>query len=158
MNTQIAHDPKPSSKTIFQLVKIIAANARPSALRHNSFIVNDIPQELIIIADENILATVLSRLIYSLVNDAEDSCIRVTAREYDDIVFVQMKGAHGIDNATIENELQQAQAYAKKMNGNIGLSREDGKVTGIVFSFPNMHFNKNHHSPGSQNITEPISG
>ena len=146
-----------SPVTIHQLVKLIATNALPSAARNSSFIVNEVPETFIIIADENILATVLSRLLYSLVNQAENSCIRVTANEYDDIIFVYMKSTRGINNHAIDNDLQQAQSYAKKMNGNVGLSRNEEKVTGIVFSFPNMDFNKSSKNPGSQNKTETIS-
>jgi len=158
MKIQTETDLQSGPQSISQLVKLIAANARPSAMRHNSFIVNEVPPDFKILTDENILATVLSRLIYCLVNDAVNSCIRVSAKEYDDIVFVYMKSTHGVDNDAIDNELQQAQAYAKKMNGNIGLSREDEKVNGIVFSFPNMNFNKNGIISGSKNTTETISG
>jgi len=144
-------------QTINQLIKLLAANALPSALRNKSFIVNDVPAEFNIVADENMLATVLSRLLYSLVNHSENSCIRITANEYDDIIFVHMKSTRGFDNNSIDSDLQQAQSYAKKMNGNIGLSREEGKVTGISFSFPNMDFGKKENSQGSQNKTEAIS-
>lgn len=129
-----------SPKTIFQLVKLLAANALPSAARNNSFIVNEVPVSIQIIADENIMATVLSRLIYSLVNHSENSCIRITANEYDDIVFVHLKSTRSLNNDAIDNDLQSVQSYAKKMKGNIGLSKDEAKVTGIVFSFPNMHF------------------
>ena len=146
----------PNPKTIHQLVKLIIANALPSALRNSSFIVNEVPEQFLVIADENILATVLSRLLYSLVNHSESSCIRLTAKEYDDIIFVQMKSTRGFDNEAIDSDLQQAQSYAKKMNGNIGLSRDEEKVTGIVFSFPNLHFSKSQEHPESQNKTETI--
>lgn len=133
-------------ETIQHLVKLIATSALPSALRNNSFIVNDVPTDFKIIADENILATVLSRLLYCLVNHAENSCIRITAKEYDDIMFIHMKSNRGFSNEAVENDLQQAQSYAKKMNGNIGLNKDDDKITGIVFSFPNMSFSKKNES------------
>ncbi len=144
-------------KTIHQLVRLIAANALPSAARNNSFIVNEVPESFVIIADENILATVLSRLLYSLVNHGENACIRVTAKEYDDIIFVQMKSSRSFSNDAIDNNLQQAQSYAKKMNGNVGLSKDEEKITGIVFSFPNMNFSKKQEITGSQNKTETVS-
>lgn len=158
MNTQSETGIQSTPATICQLVKLIAANALPSALRNNSFIVNDVPAEIRIIADENLLATVLSRLLYSFVNGAESSCIRINAKEYEDIVFVQMRSTHGIDNNAIDSDLQQAQPYAKKMNGNIGLSWENEKVTGIVFSFPNYNFSKKHQSSDSHNKNEVLSG
>ncbi len=138
------HEPEiaASPKTINHLAKMIVYNAMPSILRTNSFVVNDVPADLKIIADENMLATVLSRLLYCFVNQAESSCIRISANEYDDIIFVHMKSTRNINNDAINSDLQQAQAYAKKMNGNIGLNREDDKITGIVFSFPNMDFSK----------------
>ena len=147
----------PDPKTIHQLVKLLASNARPSALRNNSFIVNEVPVEFRIIADENMLATILSRLLYCLVNHGENSCIRVTAKEYDDIIFVQMKSDHGFDNEAIESDLQQAQSYAKKMNGNIGLSKDDDKITGIIFSFPNMDFSKKSVGFAAQNTIQTVS-
>lgn len=135
-----------SPETIQHLVKLIATSALPSALRNNSFIVNDVPVEFKIIADENMLATVLSRLLYCLVNNAENSCIRISAKEYDDIMFIHMKSNRGIGNEAVENDLQHAQSYAKKMNGNIGLNKDEDKITGIVFSFPNLSFSKKKES------------
>lgn len=140
MNSSSEQGLPSSPKTIFQLVKLLAANALPSASRNNSFIVNEVPASIKMIADENMLATVLSRLLYSLVNHSENSCIRITANEYDDIVFVHLKSNRSINNDAIDNDLQSVQSYAKKMNGNIGLTKDEAKVTGIVFSFPNMHF------------------
>lgn len=131
-----------SPKTINHLVKMIISNALPSALRNNSFIVNDVPADLKIIADENMLANIISKLLYCLVNQSENSCIRISAKEYDDIIFIHMKSTRSINNVAVNGDLQQAQAFAKKMNGNIGLNREDDKITGIVFSFPNMDFSK----------------
>jgi len=153
MNTVSEQGSPSSPKTIFQLVKLLAANALPSASRSNSFIVNEVPSSIQIIADENIMATVLSRLLYSLVNHSENSCIRITANEYDDIVFVHLKSTRSINNDAIDNDLQSAQSYAKKMNGNIGLNKDEAKVTGIVFSFPNMHFN----TAGKQSRTEAFT-
>ena len=68
-----------------------------------------------------------------------------------------MKSSRGFDNKVIDSDLQQAQSYAKKMNGNVGLSRDEEKITGIVFSFPNMNFSKSHGATGSQNKTEKVS-
>lgn len=138
-----------SPETIYHLVKLIAANALPSALRTNSFIVNDVPPDLKIIADENILATVLSRLLYCLVNHSGNSCIRISAKEYDDIIFIHLKSNRGFSNNAVDTDLQQAQSYAKKMNGNIGLNKDDDKITGIVFSFPNMNFSKKEEPSGA---------
>ncbi len=157
MKNQSEYGVMPAPKTLHQLVKLLAANARPSALRTNSFIVNEVPNELMIITDENILATVLSRLLYSFVNHSENSCIRITANEYEDIIFVHMKSTRGFNNEAIDSDLQQAQSYAKKMNGNIGLSRDDNKVTGIVFSFPNLNFSKQNGSTGPHNWSEAMT-
>ncbi len=157
MKNQSDYGVMPTPKTLHQLVKLLANNARPSALRSNSFIVNEVPNELMIITDENILATVLSRLLYCFVNNAENSCIRVTANDYDDIIFVNMKSTRGLNNEAIDSDLQQAQAYAKKMNGNVGLTKDDDKVNGIVFSFPNLNFANKKGSTGPHNWSEAMT-
>lgn len=157
MKTLLESQVLPVPKSLHQLVRLIATNALPSASRNNSFIVNEVPEGYQIIADENILATVLSRIMYSLVNHSVQCCIRISAKEYDDIIFVYMKNTRGFDHEVIDLDLQQVQSYAKKMNGNIGLSKDDDKITGIVFSFPNMNFNKNYENAESNNNSKSLS-
>ncbi len=157
MKTYSENGSSSNPTTIHQLVKLISTNALPSALRNNSFIVNEVPLSFQILTDENILATVLSRLLYSLINHSENGCIRITANEYDDVIFIHLKNTRFNNNEAIDSDLQHAQSYAKKMNGNVGLSRTAEKVNGIVFSFPNLHFSKKFGSNGLQNKSETIS-
>ncbi len=127
-----------TKKTLDQLVSILAAGSLPAAVRRKSFIVNDVPRAMFISADENLLATVLGTILHTVINHTENSCIRIAANVFDDIVYVQMQDSCSFSSDAVAGDLQQVQTLAQKMGGHVSLNRKREKVTSIAFSFPNL--------------------
>ena len=119
MNTQQEQQMTSLPKNLHQLVGLLAGNSMPTAVQRNSFIVNEVPREFQIAADENILANVLQSLLTTVVNTSRHSCIRVQAKEYEDIIFVSVRDNTSINDYTENPNLEKAQILARKMNGNV---------------------------------------
>src|SRR5690242_12015408 len=66
---------------LHQLVDKLVNNLSPVAVRNNTVIVNEASRQLAIVADEQLMASVVSGLIYSVISNAKDSNIRITAKE-----------------------------------------------------------------------------
>jgi len=125
-------------KTLDYLVGLLATSVLPTAVRRNSFIVNEIPGKFYIATDENMLASVLSSLLHTVVTHTENSCIRIAAKEYGNVILVHMKDSRNFNNYPVANDLQQIQALAKKMGGCVSISSRRDENTIIAFSFPNI--------------------
>jgi len=124
--------------TLQTLVSRLVAGIVPVAVRGNNFLVNDIPAGLQVHADAAMVTTVLDNLFTSIVPYVQNSCIRITAKVYGNVVLVQLRDHTGINSYFIEQHLTASQPMAEKMGGYIGVTSQRDKETTIVFSFPNI--------------------
>jgi hypothetical protein len=126
----------PVKNKLNELVERLAAGILPTAVRKKSFIVNDVPAELFIDTDEDVLAAVLSSLLQTVVNHAENSCIRVTAKAYGDIIIVNITDSNTANSYAVASALPRVQPLAEKIGGYLSMIRQWEKITTITFSFP----------------------
>jgi len=138
MKDQLQASQPDQPKTLDYLVNLLATSVLPTAVRRKSFIVNEVPHEFRIVADENMLASVLSGLLQTIVTHAENSCIRIAAKEYGNVILVHLKESGNFNNQAIANDLQQIQLLAKKLGGCVSISNRREENTTIAFSFPNL--------------------
>src|SRR5262245_23557041 len=88
---------KESTQTTLALQTIvnrISAGSVSAATRKQSFIVNDIPADIQVNTDEQMLATVFGGLLNTVINYTENCCIRVSAKLYGGIVLISLKEIH----------------------------------------------------------------
>jgi hypothetical protein len=126
------------SKSLHQIVSSAVGDSLPTAVQRNSFIVNEVPREFQIATDEKILAKVLHILLSTVISNSKHSCIRIKAKEYQDIIFVSVRDNNSLRNYAENNNLQEVQLLAKKMNGSLSIEQVEDKVTTILLSFPNF--------------------
>ena len=127
----------PHTKSLDELVSLLANSALPAAVRKKSFIVNDVPEKLNIATDENMLASVLSSLLHTVVSHADNSCIRIGADVEGNNVQVNVKDSSN-NYHSVDADLQQVQMLAQKMSGYVSVSDRLEKSVTIAFRFPNM--------------------
>lgn len=127
-----------NSKNLHRLVGLAVGNLMPTAVQKNSFIVNEVPREFLIVTDENLLASILDSLLSIVVNYSKHSCIRISAKEYDDIIFVSVRENGSFSSYADNGNLEHVKLLAKKMNGSVSFEKEEEKFTTILLSFPNF--------------------
>jgi len=127
-----------AGKTVLQnVVDKLIHTLSPVAIRNNSSIVNDIPSKLDIGADENTVISVISGLLRSVINNARESCIRISAKEmYGKIVTVMVKDSNSFNTYAVACSLQDVVPLAEKIGGHLDITNERKKVTTIAFRFP----------------------
>ncbi|MEO6550646.1 MAG: hypothetical protein ABIN94_21755 [Ferruginibacter sp.] len=138
METQLAPEIDVLSKSLRKLVGIAAGKSMPSAVQRNSFIINEVPEEFVIAADEKALSKVLNSLLHTVVNNSKHSCIRIKANEYDDMIFLLVKDNSGISNDAIGNHMDEVKKLAKEMNGNVTIENIENNATHFLLTFPNF--------------------
>jgi len=140
MSTSIQSGPIPVliTKSLQKMVNLAAGNLRLTAAKRHSFIVNEVSAEFQIETNEIILTTLLNQLLSAVVSNTNHSCIRIEAKEYDDVVFVTVKENSGIVNGSVVLNLDAIKILAMKMNGAITVSNTDNKLNSFLLSFPNF--------------------
>src|SRR5258705_12779605 len=92
-----------SAKTVLQnLVDRLIKTLLPVAARNNSSFVNDVPSMLNIGGDGNIVASVINGLLRSVINNARESCICISAKEmYGKMVMVSVKDSNSFNTYAV---------------------------------------------------------
>ncbi len=119
------------------MVNRISTGSLPSATRKNSFIINDVPDDLEVNTDEHMLATVFGSLLNTVINNSENCCIRISAKLYGRVVLLHLKESHRLNCPAFAGNLRQVQQLAEKIGGTVSVSNERNEATTIVFSFVN---------------------
>jgi|GEM_PF-1890662 len=137
-STQSGPIPVLITKSLQKMVTLAAGNLRLTAAKRHSFIVNEVSAEFQIETNEIILTTLLNQLLSAVVSNTNHSCIRIEAKEYDDVVFVTVKENSGIVNGSVAFNLDAIKILAMKMNGAITVSNTGNKINSFLLSFPNF--------------------
>jgi hypothetical protein len=120
------------------LVSHLVAGIVPVAVRGRNFLVNDIPQGLMLQADITTVTAVLKNLFTSFVPYVQNSCIRINAKMYGNVILIQIRDHTGINSYFVEQHLTDCQPMAAAIGGYVGITSHRENETTIVFSFPNF--------------------
>lgn len=83
-----------SSVSIHQIVSKLIASLQPLAVKRNNILLNDIPRDLSVNADQNTIAYVLSELVNTAVNSTENECIHIEAIFDNEHRMLRVKDLH----------------------------------------------------------------
>lgn len=133
----VALVPMQTSVNLRQIVSRLANSFLPLAVRRKSFFINDIPEDLYVNNNQQLVASVLGGLIASVVAHAKDSCIRVSAKVYSNIILVHVKDCNNGSHYCFENGIKHLQPLAERMGGVVSITSQRFNVTTFAFSFPN---------------------
>lgn len=124
--------------TLQELVGNLMTGFLAVADRNNNCFVNDIPDDVFIDSDREMIATVLGGMLSAVVRNAKDSCIRFSAKVYGNVILVHVKDYNSVNYCPVEKNLQQLQPLAERLGGSVGVTSQRQNVTTFAFSFPNM--------------------
>jgi hypothetical protein len=128
-------------QTIYGLRDIatnVISSVLPAASRNDSYFVNDIPDDLDVDTDSELVASILGGMLSAVAKHAKNSCIRLSAKIYHNVILVHVKDCNSSHNYDIYSGLQGLMPLAEKIGGFVGVSSHRQKVTTVAFSFPNL--------------------
>jgi len=117
------------------LVNKLVISALPSAINRGSFIINDIPDETFLDADENVIALIFGKLLENTINSSHLGCIRITARQEDDYITVSVKDNNSDYSRYISGKMVKVAPLVKKIGGEINFEFNQRNNIKIVLNF-----------------------
>jgi hypothetical protein len=126
-----------SNNDLRQVANRLVKTFLPVAIRNKSFFVNEIPENLYIDSNPQLVASVFGGLLSSVVRHTKDSCIKLSAKVYNNVIVMHVKDCSN-SNHTVENGLKQLQPIAEKIGGVVSITSYRTNVTTFAFSFPNL--------------------
>jgi len=111
--------------SLHKLVSELVQGLLPLTVKRRNLVLNEIPRDLSIGADENMLAYVLWHLINGAVQCTQNECIHIEAFTMGDHMMIRIKDVGAYFHHTISREYRQVQHIAEKLGGCISI--ENGK-------------------------------
>ena len=130
-----------SAKTIISLhhlVHELVTDVLPFAVKRRNLIINNVHSDLHVYVDEQQLVIILKKLLYHIVMNTQDNCIRVMAKSYNSITLVHVRNNDFSCEKMITNNLQQLEGIAEQLGGCLGITNNKLYGTTISFTFLNL--------------------
>ena len=141
MTTEFSGTNVPSEQSqvaLHLMINQLSVSTMPSATRRGSYIMNEIPSEIYVRADSQKLATVLGTLLNTVISQSSDSCIRVSAKPFGDVMLVHIRDHHNLSGRRFNVCLGQAQKMAEIIGGTVTVNEYREAETTIALSFMNL--------------------
>ena len=122
---------------LHKLVEKVTESLAPAACRNKSHIINNVSEEIFLEICEDKVASILSRLLNVVINHSENSCVRISAKMFNNIVLLHLKDDGCVNYDSISFSLTDMQKQAEKIGGFVGFTSYRNKLTTIAFSFTN---------------------
>src|SRR5580765_458013 len=110
------------SSSLNQLVDRLTDSLEPAIHRNKSFVINDVPENISTDINEDLLASILSRLLNMVIMHTENSRIRVSAKTYGNVILLHVKNDGSLNFDSISRNLGEIQGLAEKMGGFVGFT------------------------------------
>jgi K+-sensing histidine kinase KdpD len=122
---------------LHNIVGLIASSMEHAANENKSFILNDVPEDIIVETNEQLLASILSNLLNEVIMHTSNGCIRITAKLFNNVVLLHVKNDGSLNYDSVSQKMTRMQAQAEKLGGFVGFTSYRNKLTTIAFSFMN---------------------
>ncbi len=122
---------------LHHLLNLLMTGLLPLAVKRGSLILNEIPRDLVVNVDENLLAYVLWNLVNSAINGGRNECIHVEALAADHQTAIRVKDVGARFYQAISGSYRQLQWVAEKLGGSISLDNSRSDVCNVCFSIAN---------------------
>ena len=124
--------------SLHHLVNRLSESLEPAVRRNKNLILNNIQEDICPEINENMVASVLSRLMNLVILHTENSCIRISAKTFGNVVLIHVKDDGCLNYDSISLKLTEIQAQAEKIGGFVGFTSYRNRLTTIAFSFMNV--------------------
>ncbi len=121
-----------------RLVNALITVKLESVVRKQSFFVNEVQRNLPLNADRHVVTNVLDFLFQGVLNETSSSCIRISAKEYSQVLLIHIYDNHECGYGAGNVVSEQIRVEASKIGGFVGITRHQKNQTVIAFSFPNV--------------------
>ena len=127
----------PGQADLRELINGLLKSYQAVAVEQKSTFINEIPAELPVLANKEILTSLLSSLLYIIARCSRDTRIRINAKSFHDVMVLHIKDSSSNDSYRVLSEFEHLKIYAQQIAGSLEITSQRNKETTIAFSFVN---------------------
>lgn len=135
METVVKNEHQVPLKTLVNALINVKLN---EVVSRESFIINEVQACIPLRADTYTVINVLDHLFKNVLRVTGKSCIRVTAKEYSQVMLIHIYDNHESNQDINDIVSDLIRSEATKIGGYVGITRKEKNQTVIAFSFPNI--------------------
>lgn len=107
----------------------------PAAISRNSFIINDVPDNTFIEADEELVAHILGSLLNNTIGSSNNGCIRVAVSQEDGYTVLSVEDNNNDYSRFISGKMGKIKPAVKKIGGDLAFEFNKRNSITILVSF-----------------------
>jgi hypothetical protein len=127
----------PNDSTLHSLVNDVIHESASLAIHNRNYVVNNIPADLCIETNGPMVSSVLNKLFNTVMRNAQNSVILVSAKVYGMTILVQLKSKGSISPGLPE-EIGHACLKAKNTGGIIEMIQCESEQASVAYCFLNV--------------------
>jgi len=132
--TKPASAPDPN---LHRIVTELIEDAAPVAINNRNSVINEIPDGLLVEANQGQVAGILKKMVNTVVRHTKNSGILISARVYGFVILVQVKTS-GLISPHLVDEMQPAAQKAERTGGVIELIHHQENQASVAYCFLNV--------------------
>jgi len=120
--------------SLYGLVSGLVQSCLPLTTKNGNIVLNEIPRDIFVSADENMLAFVLWNLLDGANRSTRNACIHVEAVTLGDRLTVRIKDVGTCFYQAISREYRRVQDVARMLGGAVSINQSSEQGTHAAFS------------------------
>ncbi len=119
------------------LVNQLVSDSLATAVQQKSIIVNEVPSNMHIAADEAMLSPVIGELLATVVANSKKGSIYISAERFSDVVIFSIQDRNTNNGYALAYSIKSIEPMAAELGGFITIKGQQQLETTISLSFPN---------------------
>lgn len=132
-NTTTFIQPRVSLK---KFINYLIGNAQPMALSHQTHLVNEVSEDIMIDTGNEQLVAVIRELVAAVVTNSHHGRIHISAERFSDHVSIIIQERNNYNGYALAFSIGSIEQDAFQLGGHISINGPQKRVATISFSFP----------------------
>ena len=133
------HDNVAGNSSSLQLLLNELVSELPGLITGNRIVVeNAVPAELQMFADKSVVLPLIYELLTTVVSNARNTCISISAEKYRDVVTLRVVDRNNYNGYALSFSLLSVGRHARYIGGDISVDGIQKKVATVSLSFPDL--------------------
>jgi hypothetical protein len=120
------------------LVNELTANLLQPTTKNQNIVVNEITADIAILADQKKIQSVLTDLMFTVLNNARNGRIHISAERFREIVTIEIEERNTYNGYALAFSIKALEPIARLVGGYISIKGQHQLTTTVSFSFPNQ--------------------
>ena len=119
------------------LVNRLVSSSQGMAFHNKSTVVNEVPCDIHVVADKSKVVPIIEELLTTVVANARNSQIYISADRYKDIIILNIQDRNNYNGYALAFSIMTIESQINEAGGSLTIDGKQKKIATVSFSFPN---------------------